>query len=108
MNSKICSTCEKSFDLDTAKFKMLGFLLCDSCYEKGEKPLGWPEHWEWTHTWPRRYTKNDFCMFCEEDVPDGHYFCQDCRNEIGNNSVYNIIGDIISEDDVNQLKRLCI
>src|SRR3990172_7832177 len=76
-------------------------------YDKGLKPSGWPEHWEWTHSWPRKYDKNNFCMFCEENIPDGLYYCDNCRREIGETSVFTIIGDTMSEDDVNQLKGLC-
>ena len=108
MNKKICSQCEETFDIDEANYRdYFSSPLCNKCYDKGLKPSGWPEHWEWTHSWPRKYDKNNFCMFCEENIPDGLYYCDNCRREIGETSVFTIIGDTMSEDDVNQLKGLC-
>src|SRR3989304_1637515 len=74
MNKKICSQCEETFDIDEANYRdYFSSPLCNKCYDKGLKPSGWPEHCAWTHSRPRKYDKNNCCMFCEENVPDGLY-----------------------------------
>lgn len=45
---KICSQCEDNFNIENAKYRNFWQLpLCDNCYDKGLKPLGFPKHWTW-------------------------------------------------------------
>ena len=45
---KICSQCEDNFNIENAKYRNFWQLpLCDNCYDKGLKPLGFPKHWIW-------------------------------------------------------------
>src|SRR3972149_581055 len=99
MDKKICSQCEETFDIDEANYRdYFSSPLCNKCYDKGLKPSGWPEHWEWTHSWPRKYDKNNFCMFCEENDEGELYCVARLRAQVQEDALAVHSGDTISED----------